>query len=177
MNNEHTIWFTGLSRSGKSTLAESLAVFLRSQGRVVEILDGKMVRDEMDFFGYSREERNKVNRVLAVMARLLARHRIVPIVTSITPYQESRDFNRRELSPYMEIYVDCPVEVCMTRDEQGLYRRAMRGDIKHFIGVDDPYEIPRGADLRICTAQASAEDSARQVCEFVARTLTLPQAI
>jgi adenylylsulfate kinase len=177
MSNTRTIWFTGLSRSGKTTLAESLATCLRSRGMRVEILDGKIIRDEMgDCFGYSKEERMKVNRLLCLMARHLARHDIIPIVTAITPYQESRDFNRRELSPYIEIFADCPVEVCLTRDEQGLYKRAIRGDLKHFIGVDDPFEIPRNPDLRVSTANASIEDSALKVNAFITAALAIAPA-
>jgi adenylylsulfate kinase len=177
MSNKHTIWLTGLSRSGKTTLAEALAGHLRSLGQRVEILDGKIIRDEMgDCFGYSKEERMKVNRALCMMARLLARHEIIPIVTSITPYQESRDFNRRELAPYAEIYVDCPVEVCITRDELGLYKRALRGDLKHFIGVDDPYEIPRNPDFRVSTGDSPPHESAQKVCAFVAATLAVGPA-
>lgn len=172
LKNQHTIWLTGLSRSGKTALAEALAAHLRSTGRRVEILDGKLVRDEVgDFFGYSREERMKVNRVLCMMARLLAKHDIIPIVTAITPFQESRDFNRRELTPYLEIYVDCPLDVCVSRDPHGLYKRALRGDLKHFVGVDDPYEIPRNPDLRVQTGQATPDESARKVCDFVTKAL------
>ena len=174
MSNEPTVWFTGLSRSGMTTLAESLATFLRDRGKRVEILDGKLIRDEMgDFFGYSKEERIKVSRVLCVMARLLARHNIIPIVTSITPYQESRDFNRRELQPYTEIYVDCPVEVCETRDVEGLYKRAIRGDLKHFVGVDDPYEIPKNPDFRIDTAHEAVDACTSKINAYVAGVLVL----
>lgn len=163
------IWFTGLSLSGKTTLAEGLVDALRRDGHRVEVLDGKVVRDELaGFFGYSREERIKVSRLLATMARLLARHGVVPVVTSITPYEESREFNRRELGNYLEIFVDCPVETCMERDPQGLYRRAMRGDLRHFVGVDDPYELPRRPDLTVRTAGEPAADSIRRVREFVA---------
>ena len=175
MTHQPSIWLTGLSLSGKTTLAEALAAHLRALGRRVEVLDGKLIRDEVgDFFGYSREERMKVNRVLCMMAKLLARHDIIPIVTAITPFQESRDFNRRELAPYHEIYVDCPVETCITRDRQGLYQRALRGDLKHFIGVDDPYEIPRHPDLRVSTATESPEESARRVSAYI--TLALATA-
>lgn len=155
-----------------TTLADSLAGQLCSQGRRVEILDGKLIRDELtEFFGYSRSERIKVSRVLCLMARLLARNGIIPIVTAITPYQESRDFNRRELDSYLEIFVDCPVEVCRSRDESGLYERAMRGDIKHFIGVDDPYEIPRDPDLRIFTAEESPDESSKKLHLFIETAL------
>lgn len=172
MMNKPTFWLTGLSCSGKTILAQATADFLRGQGHRVEVLDGRIVRDELgDFFGYSKDERLKVNRVLCVLARLLARHDIIPIVTAITPYQESRDYNRRELDPYLEIFVDCPMETCMTRDSQGLYRKAMRGDLPHFIGVDDPFEIPKSSELRISTASEPVEVSAARVCAFVSGIL------
>lgn len=153
-------------------LAGKMAEFLRSHGHRVEILDGRIVRDELgDFFGYSRDERLKVNRVLCALARLLARHDIIPIVTAITPYQESRDYNRRELDPYLEIFVDCPVEVCMARDAQGLYKKALKGDLPHFIGVDDPFEIPKNPDLRVSTAGEAVEVSAAKVCAYVSEAL------
>jgi adenylylsulfate kinase len=174
----HTIWLTGLSRSGKTTLARALAERLVAKGLRVEILDGVEVREEVgDFFGFSREERMKVNRVLCAMARLLARHDVIPIVTAITPYQESRDFNRRELARYLEIYVDCPLDVCVSRDAQGLYRKAMRGDIRHFVGVDDPYEVPKTYDLRILTGRESSEESAARLREFVGSALQLGTAL
>jgi adenylylsulfate kinase len=174
LNAKHTIWITGLSRSGKTTLANGLASRLREQGQRVQILDGREVRDELgDFFGFSKEERMRVSRVLCAMAKLLARHEVIPIVTSITPYQESRDFNRRELDPYLEIYVDCPIEVCCSRDDYGLYRRALRGDIKHVIGVDDPYEVPRNYDLRLPTAEEPAAESAAKLTAFVLEALGL----
>jgi adenylylsulfate kinase len=170
----HTIWLTGLSRSGKTTLAESIAAALASTGCHAEILDGVAVREELgDFFGYSREERMKVNRVLCAMAKMLARHGVTPIVTAITPYQESRDFNRRELSRYLEIYVDCPVEVCMSRDAQGLYGKAMRGDLKHFVGVDDPYEVPKTYDLRLHTSSEHPEESCAKAVAFVRQAMGL----
>src|SRR4051812_46273676 len=127
----HTIWFTGLSRSGLTTIAEALARDLRAAGRVVEILDGKLVRDELGaFFGYSRPERLKVSRLLCLIAKMLSRNGSIWVVTSITPYKESRDYNRRELARYLEIYVDCPLEICVQRDKEGLYKRAMNGDLK-----------------------------------------------
>lgn len=172
-----TIWFTGLSLSGKTTLAERLAEALRQDGHAVEVLDGKIVREELaGFFGYSREERIKVSRVLATMAKLLARNGVVPIVTSITPHQESRDYNRRELPGYLEVFLDCSVETCAARDSKGLYQRAIRGDVKHFVGVSDPYEIPRQADLRLSTDGIAPDASAGEVIAFVRSRLAPPTA-
>ena len=174
MNTAHVIWFTGLSRSGKTALAELLASHIRSSGQEVEILDGKLIRDELTgFFGYSKEERLKVSRVLCVMARHLTRHDVTSIVTAITPYQESRDYNRSECTSYIEIYVDCPIDVCMERDESGLYKKAMQGDLKHFIGVDDPYEVPKNHDMRVLTATESLEESSRKVNTFIDERLNI----
>lgn len=169
-----TVWITGLSSSGKSTLAEGLAALIQSAGSTAEIIDGADIRTLLGgFFGYSREERMKVSRVLCTIARPLARNRIVPIVTAITPYQESRDFNRRELAPYLELFTDCPLEKCIERDVDDRYRRALNGDLKHFIGVDDPFEFPRNYDLRLATSEETVEESVSRAWEFLKPQLQL----
>lgn len=168
MDSASTIWLTGLSLSGKTALANRLAAHLCEDGHRTHILDGKAIRTEVgDVFGYSKEERLKVNRLLCAFARVLSGHGVIPIVTAITPYQESREFNRQQLRRYLEIYVDCPVEVCRSRDASGLYERAIRGDLRHFVGVDDPFEIPKTPDLRVNTAEDSIAESTRKVCSFV----------
>lgn len=172
--NSPTIWLTGLSQSGKTTIAQGVADWLSEQNVRFQILDGSFVRDELgNFFGYSREERVKVSRVLCVMAKLLAQNDIYPIVTAITPHAESREFNRRELDPYFEIYVECTVETCMTRDKNGLYRRATRGDIRHFIGVDVPYDVPKTPDLKLNTEHETAEESIIRAINFLSVSLGL----
>lgn len=170
-----TLWLTGLSRSGKTTIAEGVADWLTTEHALaVQVLDGRFVREELgNFFGYSREERVKVGRVLATMAGLLARNGVIPIVTAITPHEESRAFNRSELDPYLEIYIECPVEVCMDRDSLGLYRKAQRGDLPNYIGVDVAYEIPKAFDLSIATDQESPEQSIRRTVAFVSDRLGL----
>ena len=163
-----TIWITGLSKSGKTTIAEGLASALTESGRRAYVLDGRMVRDSLgNIFGYSKGERMKVSRLLCSMSEMLATNDVIPIVTSITPYQESRDFNRRTLDPYLEIYLHCPVEVCITRDTDGLYKRAINGDIEHFIGVDDVYEVPRTADCRIDTDALEADQAIANAVAFI----------
>lgn len=152
MSNFPTIWLTGLSRSGKSTLAEGIADWLRGRGMPTQVLDGRVVRDEIgDFLGYSREERAKVSRIMCSMAKLLNENGVAVVATSITPYQDSRDLNRRTLPHYFEIYLDCGVDTCIERDDTNNYARALRGDLKHFIGVDDPFEVPKSSDLVIPT--------------------------
>lgn len=163
------IWLTGLSQSGKSTIAEGIAAWLAAECEMrVQVLDGRFVRDELgNFFGYSREERIKVSRVLGVMAKLLSRNDVVPVVTSITPFEESRELNRIELHPYIEIYVECSVETCIERDDQGLYRRALRGDLPNYIGVDVPYEIPKAHDLTITTERETPQESVHRAVTFL----------
>lgn len=167
------VWLTGLSQSGKSTIADGIARWLTVERDVhVQILDGRFVRDELgNFFGYSKEERIKVSRVLAVMAKLLSSNGVYPIVTAITPYEESRELNRTELDPYFEIYVECSVETCIERDDQGLYRKALKGDLPNYIGVDVPYEIPKAHDLTIPTEQATPEESVRRAVTFLSEML------
>jgi adenylylsulfate kinase len=168
MSSKPTIWLTGLSRSGKTTIAQGIAEWLSERNLPFQVLDGRLVRDELgNFFGYSREERIKVSRVLCVMAKLLAQNGIYPIVTAITPHAESREFNRRELVPYIEIYVESTVETCMNRDQEGLYQRAARGDIRHFIGVDVPYDVPKTHDLKINTEHDTPKESIIQAISFL----------
>jgi adenylylsulfate kinase len=172
MSSAPTIWLTGLSKSGKTTIAQGIADWFSERGIGFQVLDGRFVRDELgDFFGYSREERIKVSRVLCVMAKLLAENDIHPIVTAITPHAESRSFNRGELDPYIEIYVECSVETCMDRDEDGLYRRAARGDIRHFVGVDVPYDVPKTHDLTINTEHDDPEESISKAVSYLSATL------
>ena len=178
MSSTHTIWLTGLSRAGKTTIAEGIAEWLSSQQLKVQILDGRFVRDELgDFFGYSKDERIKVARVLSVMAKLLAENGVYPIVTAITPYQDSREFNRTELDPYLEIYVEASVETCMERDHLGMYRKAQRGDIRHFIGVDVAYEVPKTPDLILSTDEAAPSESIRDAIAFVSDHLQLSTSV
>lgn len=169
------IWLTGLSQSGKSTIADGIARWLTVERDVhAQVLDGRFVRDELgNFFGYSREERIKVARVLAVMAKLLSWNDVYPIVTAITPHEESRELNRTELDPYFEIYVECSVETCIERDDQGLYRKALKGDLPNYIGVDVPYEIPKAHDLTIATEQATPEESIHRAVAFLSEMLGL----
>ncbi len=174
MDRAPTIWISGLSRSGKTVLAEGLAEWLQSRNIPTQALDGRAIRSEIgDFLGYSRDQRMKVSRIMCTMASLLNRNGVTVIATSITPYQESRDFNRLVLENYFEIFLDCPVEVCVLRDDSDNYARAMRGDLKHFIGVDDPFEIPKTADLTISTDIHDANETLRLATDALESLLGL----
>jgi adenylyl-sulfate kinase len=163
-----TLLLTGLSCAGKSTLATVLSERLKNRDGRVQVLDGDIVRNEIgNLFGYSREERIKASTIVRFMAKTLNQNGIPVIIAAITPYQEMRDAYRRELKDdYVEVYVKCPLEVCIDRDVQGLYQRALRGDLKNFVGIDEAYEIPLIPDLTLETSTNSIETCVGQICEW-----------
>ena len=129
------IWFTGLPCSGKSTLARLLHEYLKAKGVPSEIFDGDIVRQRLaKGLGFSKEDRMENVRRIAYVAHLLARHGVVAIVAAISPYQEARDEIRKEFENYVEVFVDCPLEVCQARDVKGMYKKARDGRIQHFTG-------------------------------------------
>ena len=155
-----TLWFTGLSGSGKSTLANLLVERLRAAGRRVELLDGDEVRTNLTAdLGFSKEDRDENIKRISYVAKLLSRNGVVAITAAISPYQEARDKARAETEDFVEIYVNCPLEVCAQRDVKGLYAKAIAGEIPHFTGVSDPYEPPPSAEIVIHSDQQSPEES------------------
>ncbi|MCR2806967.1 adenylyl-sulfate kinase [Paenibacillus soyae] len=161
-----TLWLTGLSGAGKSTIAAGVAEELRRRGERLEWLDGDELRRAFaGTLGFSREDRFESIRRAVYIASLLNRHGVTVIVSMISPYRDMRDFARAELPRFMEIYVDCPIEVCEARDVKGLYRKARRGEIPAFTGISDPYEIPIAPDLTLRTAERSVDDCVAAVME------------
>jgi len=155
-----TLWFTGLSGSGKSTLANILVERLRTAGRPVELLDGDEVRTHLTSdLGFSKEDRDENIKRISFVAKLLARNGVVAITAAISPYREARDKARAESDNFVEIFVDCPLEVCAQRDVKGLYAKAMRGEIPHFTGVSDPYEAPLTPEIWIHSDKQTPEES------------------
>lgn len=155
-----TIWFTGLSGAGKSTLAIKAKEYLESENFKVQLLDGDIVRNEVGhLFGYSREERMKMSKVIRFTSKLLNRNGIVTIVAAIAPYQEMREMNRKEIDCYHEVYVNCTIDECIKRDTKGLYKKALNGEIKNVIGVDDVFEIPKEYDVEVRTNEETIEES------------------
>ena len=125
MEEGFTLWFTGLSGAGKSTLAANLAEELQDQGYRVELLDGDEVRTNLSSgLGFSKADRDANIRRIAYVAKLLSRNGVVAITAAISPYREIRDEARREIAKFVEVFVDCPLEVCEARDVKGLYARA-----------------------------------------------------
>ena len=167
MDNEHrgfTLWFTGLSGAGKTTIAEIVEHELRERGRQVEVLDGDIVRTNLSKgLTFSREDRNVNVLRIGFVANLLTRNGVGVIVSAISPYKEARDQVRRRIIDFVEVYVDAPLEVCAERDVKGLYKKAFAGEIEQFTGVSDPYEPPAAPELHIKTDEESPEESARRV--------------
>ncbi|UXD21570.1 adenylylsulfate kinase [Ignicoccus pacificus DSM 13166] len=165
------IWLTGLPGSGKSTLAKNVAKKLKEMGYKVEVLDGDWVRKTINpDAGYTKEERARHLRRVAWIARLLARNGVITLCSFVSPYREVRRQIREiveEEVPFYEIYVKCPVEECIKRDPKGLYKKALRGEIKHFTGISDPYEPPENPDLVIDTVNESVEESTEKLLRFV----------
>ena len=157
------VWLTGLSGSGKTTIARQLADRLTVKGRPVELLDGDSIREVFPATGFSKEERESHIRRVGFVASRLARHGVVAIAALVSPYRESREFVRRMASRYLEVYVATPLEECRRRDVKGLYARALRGEIANFTGISDPYEPPANPAVTIDTTAISVEASVDQI--------------
>jgi adenylylsulfate kinase len=159
------LWFTGLSGSGKSTIATRVHEELVRRGTEVEYIDGDALREIFPNTGFTREEREEHLRRTGYMAGRLAAHGVTVVASFVSPYRESRDFIRRLCSNFLEIYVATPLEECERRDVKGLYARARRGEIKNFTGIDDPYEAPEKPELTLDTRVLSVDESVTKVLE------------
>src|SRR5437763_8412878 len=159
-----TIWFTGLSGAGKSTLSEIIGKRLKERGRNVEVLDGDIVRTHLSKgLGFSREDRDTNIKRIGFVCSLLTRNGVVCISAAIAPYSEAREWARREIGNFVEVYIKCPLEVCRQRDVKGLYKLVDEGKIKNFTGVDDPYEEPEHPELVIETDKETIEESVSRI--------------
>jgi len=163
------IWLTGLPASGKTSIANALYHRLKAGGARVQVLDGDVIRAmTCGTIGFTREDRDKHVMQVANTARILANHGIMSIIAVIAPYRATRDTVIKQTGA-LEIFVDAPLEVCKARDPKGLYARALRGEIRNFTGVDDPYEPPRAPHLHLRTDQESAEESSERLFNFLGR--------
>jgi adenylylsulfate kinase len=158
MEEGFTLWFTGLSGAGKSTLAELVEQRLREAGRRVELLDGDEIRKNLSQgLGFSKADRDANILRIAFVARLLSRNGVVAITAAISPYRAIRDQARAEILRFVEVFVDCPLEVCEQRDVKGLYKKARSGEIKQFTGISDPYEPPENPEIHLHTELENQE--------------------
>ncbi|NET34338.1 MAG: adenylyl-sulfate kinase [Cyanothece sp. SIO1E1] len=159
-----TIWFTGLSGSGKTTITQALAQELRTRECNIEILDGDIVRTNLTKgLGFSKEDRDENIRRIGFVSHLLTRNGVIVLVSAISPYRNIREEVRERIGDFMEIYVSAPVEVCEQRDVKGLYKRARAGEIKNFTGVSDPYEPPLNPEVNCKTHEETLEESVGKV--------------
>ncbi|HKT43356.1 MAG TPA: adenylyl-sulfate kinase [Gaiellaceae bacterium] len=162
-----TVWFTGLSGSGKSTISELVAPELEARGHLVERLDGDVVRTHLSYgLGFSKEDRDANIERIGWVASRLTRAGAAVVVSAISPYEEARRKARalvEEFGPFVEVHVATPVEECERRDVKGLYAKARAGEIPEFTGVSDPYEEPASPELRLDTTQLEPEESAKIV--------------
>jgi adenylylsulfate kinase len=166
IKNGFTLWFTGLSGAGKTTITDIVEKQLHHQQVPIEVLDGDVVRTNLSKgLGFSREDRDTNVLRIGFVADLLTRNGVGVIVSAISPYKEARDEVRRNVGDFVEVFVDAPVEVCADRDVKGLYAKAYSGEIPEFTGVSDPYEAPAAPELHLHTDQEDAEESAQRVIE------------
>jgi adenylylsulfate kinase len=165
----YTLWFTGLSGAGKTTVSSLVAGELRARGSKLEILDGDIVRENLSKgLGFSKEDRDTNIRRIAFVADLLSRNGVPVITAAISPYRETRDEARRLIGDrFIEVYVKASVEVCAERDVKGLYKKAFAGEIKEFTGVSDPYEPPLSPELTLETERQPPEASAQKVIDYL----------
>ena len=160
------LWFTGLSGSGKTTIAHEVEEKLLEAGVPVEILDGDVVRENLSKgLGFSKEDRDTNIRRIAFVAHLLQRNGVFVITAAISPYKAVRDEARAMIKDFVEIYADASLEVCEQRDTKGLYAKARAGEIKGFTGIDDPYEAPENAEVVCDTEKEDVSESAQKVID------------
>ena len=165
-----TIWLTGLSGSGKSTIAVELEHALIENRHQAYILDGDNIRHGLNKnLGFSPEDRTENIRRIGEVAKLFTDAGIITITAFISPYREDRDAVRRLLSDgeFIEVYVKCPLDVCEERDTKGLYKKARAGEVKDFTGISSPYEEPLNPELTIDSSKLTVEESTRAVLNYL----------
>jgi adenylyl-sulfate kinase len=173
-----TLWFTGLSGAGKSTLARMVRDRLVAMGRRVELLDGDEVRKNLSQgLGFSKADRDANIQRITFVAKLLSRNGVVAITAAISPYREIRDNARAEIRNFVEVYVDCPLEVCEQRDVKGLYQKARAGEIAHFTGISDPYESPLSPEIHLHTDQENPAQDVEIILDRLSQLGYLPSEL
>lgn len=159
-----TVWFTGLSGAGKTTLANIVQEQLLARGYKVETLDGDIVRTHLSKgLGFSRADRDTNILRIGFVAKLLTRNEVVVLVSAISPYRATRDQVRADIGSFVEVFVNCPLEVCIERDTKGLYKKALAGEIAQFTGVSDVYEHPHNPEIVVETANETPSESALKI--------------
>ncbi len=154
-----TIWLTGPSGAGKTTLAHALEKKLLEMGFKAEVLDGDIIRNTLyPDIGFSKEARTMHNKVVIHMAKLLSKNGVIAIVSLISPYKEVRNYARSEIQNFMEVYVYSPLDVRIQRDPKGLYAKAIKGEIKGLTGYDGIYEEPENPEVKVNSHEMSIDE-------------------
>lgn len=159
-----TVWFTGLSGAGKTTISHALAEKLVAQGCKLEILDGDIVRENLTKgLGFSKEDRDTNIRRIGFVAHLLTRNGVIVFVSAISPYRQIREEVKERIGDFVEVFVNAPLNVCEDRDVKGLYKKARSGEIGQFTGISDPYEAPENPTVECRTDLETLEESMEKV--------------
>ncbi len=165
-----TVWFTGMSAAGKTTTARMLEERLRALGARVEVLDGDVVRTRLSKgLGFNKDDRDENIRRIGFVCELLSRNGVIAIAAAISPYRALRDEVRARISCFVEVYMECPVEVLIERDVKGLYKKALSGEIPRFTGISDPYEPPLSPEVIIHSARETPEEGVEKIWTMLER--------
>jgi adenylyl-sulfate kinase len=178
LENGCTVWFTGLSGAGKSTVSNIIEAELRQRDLRVEVLDGDVIRTHLSKgLGFSKADRDTNIRRIGWVCEVLSRNGVVAVAAAISPYREIRDEVRGKVGRFVEVYMECPVLVLAERDVKGLYKKALAGEIKNFTGVDDPYEPPFNPEVVCHTdGRETPEQSAAKVIRKLEELGYIPDA-
>ena len=172
-----TLWLTGMSGAGKSTISDQLIARFRAAQAKVELLDGDIVRTNLSQgLGFSREDRDTNIRRIGFVSELLSRNGVIVVVAAISPYRETREEVKSRIGSFVEVHVDCPIEVLASRDVKGLYKRALAGEVGNFTGISDPYEPPLAPDVVVRSDRETVDESVDKIWrELERRGLIAPQ--
>ena len=163
-----TVWFTGLSGAGKTTISKIVEKKLHALNLQTELLDGDQVREQLTSdLGYSFEDRMQNIQRVAYVANLLTKHHVIVLAAFISPYKVMREYCRQNIGSYVEVYVKCPIEECIRRDVKGLYKKALDGQMKNFTGISDTFEEPAHPEITVETNKSSPEQCAEQIITYL----------
>lgn len=173
-----TVWLTGLSGAGKTTISQAVAKALKPQQYKLEVLDSDVVRQNFaKGLGFKKEDRDQNIRRIGFMAHLLTRNGVIVLVAAISPYRQVREEVRQRIGNFIEVYVNTPIEVCEQRDTKGLYKQARAGAIQNFTGIDDPYEPPLNPEVECRTDLESLEESVAKILASLEERGYLPAMV
>lgn len=173
-----TVWLTGLSGAGKSTITEALNKKLQLLGYKTEVLDGDIIRQNLSKgLTFSKEDRDENIRRIGFVSQLLTRNGVIVIVSAISPYREIREEVRQRIGNFVEVYVNSPLATCEARDVKGLYKKARNGEIKNFTGIDDPYEPPLQPEIECKTDQETISESRDKILDHLVELGYLVRAV